>query len=245
MKPHTPIYPENLPVAGLPAVEGSKGATSAAVPPVAGSKGTLRAAILYPESLPAASLPAAEGSKGPPLLSRAMGLPAAQAGPPAAHAGLPALGRRSCAPLHCAPRSTAPGTRLIPFLFNTNEAPPKKLTRSKQSRKHFLFNTFARFFLRPPFAANAARRHPACPEILGEGNPRSGTGEACPPSRQACPPRRGSLSVIPQPSPQSTTIAATATITRPTAPPPPFPFFYCAPRPNLIASAPNIRKRRK
>lgn len=190
MKPHTPIYPENLPVAG------SKGATSAAVPPVAGSKGTLRAAILYPESLPAARLPAAEGSKGPPLLSRAMGLPAAQAGPPAAHAGLPALGRRSCAPLHCAPRSTAPGTLLIPFLFNTNEAPPKKLTRSKQSRKHFLFNTFARFFLRPPFAANAARRHPACPEILGEGNPRSGTGEACPP-RRACLLRQGSLRFSP------------------------------------------------
>jgi hypothetical protein len=148
------------------------------------------------------------------------------------------IGNAACAPLHFASCINAPNAPLIAFLFDTNEAPPKKLTCSKQSRNHFLFNTFARFFLRPPFAANAARRHPACPEILGEGNPRSGTSEACPPSRQ------GSLSVFPQPSPQPSTIAATATFTRPTAPPP-FPFSSCAPRPNLIASAPNIKNRRK
>jgi hypothetical protein len=126
------------------------------------------------------------------------------------------IGNAACAPLHFASCINAPNAPLIAFLFDTNEAPPKKLTCSKQSRNHFLFNTFARFFLRPPFAANAARRYPACPEILGEGNPRSGTGEACPP-RRACLLQQGSLFVFLQPSLESATIAPLAAIfTRPT-----------------------------
>jgi hypothetical protein len=63
--------------------------------------------------------------------------------------GLPAVGRQARAPLHFASRITAPGARVMAFLFNTNEALPKKLTCSKQSRKHFLFDTFGRFFLAP------------------------------------------------------------------------------------------------
>jgi len=131
------------------------------------------------------------------------------------------IGNPACAPLHFTSSITAPNTPAIAFLFNTNEAPPKKLTRSKTARNHFLFNTFARFFLRPPFAANAPGRDP---ELAAAGE--------------------GSLFIFLQPSPQSSTIAATTTFTRPTAPPP-FLFSFCAARPNLIASDPNIENRRK
>jgi hypothetical protein len=111
MKPRTPFYPEN--------------------PPVAGSKGLPRAAIL----------PAA-GSKGAP--------------PPVAPLTSHGLGNPACAPLHFASGITAPSAPVIAFLFNTNAAPPKKLTCSKHSRKHFLFDTFARFSPRPAAAAVAA-----------------------------------------------------------------------------------------
>ena len=74
--------------------------------------------------------------------------------------GLRAVDRQSCAPLHFASRIAAPRAPVIACLCDTNEVLPKKLTCSKQSRKHFLFDTLGSYFLHPTVATNAAHRHP-------------------------------------------------------------------------------------
>jgi hypothetical protein len=138
--------------------------------------------------------------------------------PPVVPLASGSIGNPACAPLHFTSSITAANTPAIAFLFNTNEAPPKKLTRSKTARNHFLFNTFARFFLRHP--------SPQTPRaaIMNSRQRVKGRSSFFSNRRRSPPP-----SLPPPLSPA----------------PPPFLFSFCAARPNLIASDPNIENRRK